>query len=158
MGTKDKNSSNPSTSMGGKIRPSRGKQLVNQRTLVITGALVLAAMLAVVMAMHHTTTKPNKAQTAVPTPPPKLINLACKDLNNTPFWAKPCGEAFVSAYKKAYAEFNGIKISGVSASLRATREYGHYVFSILTDKNFICAYVDAVNTNDVNIVVGKKIC
>jgi|GEM_PF-6966068 len=124
---------------------------------MIVGALVLVAILAVVVAMQHTTTEPKKAQVVAPAPSQKLINLACKDLN-TPFWAKPCGEAFVSAYKKAYVEFNGINVSAVSASLRATREYGHYVFSILADKNFICAYVDAVNTNDVNIVVGKKVC
>ena len=142
--------------MAGDTQPSKSKKTTNQRTPIIMGALVLVAILMVVVAIQHTV-EPKKARIAVPAPSQKLINLACKDLN-TPFWAKPCGEAFVSAYKKAYIEFNGINVSAVSASLRVTREYGHYVFSILTDKNFICAYVDAVNTNDVNIVVGKKAC
>ena len=130
---------------------ARKKQTVTQsvkgnRNLAVGVAILLALGILIIMVSN---TQPPQA-----VPPKELINAACTNIKK-PFWAISCKDAFVSAYGKAATQIGDMNVSEVTASLRVTPNYGKYVFRMRIDGNYVCAYVNATNKDDVNIIKGK---
>ena len=118
----------------------------NKNIIMGTIALLIIGILIIVLVVE---------QQAQVVPPKKLTTAACTNIKK-PFWAISCEDAFVSAYRTAVKQIGDINVSEVTASLRVTPNYGRYVFRMRIDRNYVCAYVNAIDKSDVNIIIGKK--